>query len=34
MRLPLRFLAPWIALAALGPVVLAWLGMLGFAFSD
>ena len=34
MRRPLRSLAPWIALAALGPVVLAWLGLLGFAFTD
>ena len=34
MARPLRSLAPWIALAALGAAALAWLGLLGFAFSD
>ena len=34
MARPLRSLAPWIVLAALGAAGLAWLGLLGFAFSD
>ncbi|HYH88259.1 MAG TPA: hypothetical protein VEX67_03430 [Solirubrobacteraceae bacterium] len=33
-RPPLRSLAPWIVLAALGPLALASLGLLGFAFTD
>ena len=33
-RPPLRSLAPWIAFAALGPLALASLGLLGFAFTD
>ena len=33
-RPPLRSLAPWIALAVLGPLALASLGLLGFAFTD
>jgi hypothetical protein len=34
MARPLRSLAPWIALAALGAAALAWLGLLGYIFSD
>ena len=33
-RPPLRSLTPWIAFALLGAASLAWLGLLGFTFTD